>query len=148
MMYKILLWLLSDVLLAHVKEKTHTFSASNCLDYFIPVIVSISSKKTLRAFEQFFCLANAGFFTFSSKTRTIVPTSNLCRNFQRQKNQLNQYILETCITYLERTDKNTSTCTRKQCWNTLEHLQQPLKPKTCHISAIIVCICKWDWTDS
>ena len=29
------------------------------------------------AFELFFCLANAGFFTFSSKTRSIVSTSNL-----------------------------------------------------------------------
>jgi len=42
------------------------------------------------AFELFFCLANAGFFTFSSKTRSIIPTSNLCRNIQRPKSQLNQ----------------------------------------------------------
>jgi len=33
------------------------------------------------AFELFFCLANAGFYTFSSKTRSIV---------QRPNNQLNQ----------------------------------------------------------
>ena len=37
------------------------------------------------AFELFFCWANAGFFTFSSKTRSMVPTSNLCRNIQRPK---------------------------------------------------------------
>jgi len=30
------------------------------------------------------------FFTFGSKTRSIVPTSNVCRNFQRPNNQLNQ----------------------------------------------------------
>ena len=41
-------------------------------------------------FELFFCLANAGFFTFSSKTHSIVPTSNLCQNVKRPKNQLNQ----------------------------------------------------------
>jgi len=41
------------------------------------------------AFELIFCLANAGFLTFSSKTRSIFPTSNLCRNVQRPKNQLN-----------------------------------------------------------
>jgi len=33
-------------------------------------------------FELFFCLANAGFFTFSSKTRSIVSTSNLYWNVQ------------------------------------------------------------------
>ena len=74
------------------------------------------------AFELFFCWASAGFFTFSSQTRSIVPTSNLCRNIQRPKNQLNKYFSETCISYLERTDKNTSTCTRKQHWHTLKHL--------------------------
>ena len=42
------------------------------------------------AFELFFCLANAGVFIFSSKTHSIVPTSNLCWNVQRPKNQLNQ----------------------------------------------------------
>jgi len=41
------------------------------------------------AFELFFCLANAGFFTFSLKTRSIVWTSNLCRNVQGPKSQLN-----------------------------------------------------------
>ena len=34
------------------------------------------------AFELFFCLANAGFFIFSSKTRSIVSTSNLYWNVQ------------------------------------------------------------------
>jgi len=42
------------------------------------------------AFKLFFCLAKAGFFTFSSKTHSIVSTSNLCRNIQRPNNQLNQ----------------------------------------------------------
>jgi len=42
------------------------------------------------AFELFFCWANAGFFTFSSKTSSIVPISNLCRNIQRPKKQINQ----------------------------------------------------------
>jgi len=46
------------------------------------------------AFELSFCWANAGFFTFSSKTRSIVPTSNLCRNILRPKNQLNQYLIK------------------------------------------------------
>ena len=43
------------------------------------------------AFGLLFCLANfwSRFFTFNSKTRSIVPTSNLCRNVQRP-NQLNQ----------------------------------------------------------
>jgi len=44
-------------------------------------------KRKPFAFELFFCLANAGFFTFSSKTGSIVSTSNLCRNVQRPKNQ-------------------------------------------------------------
>jgi len=53
------------------------------------------------AFELFFCLAIAGFFTFSSKTCSIVPT---------------------CIRYLERTDKNTSIYTANPRWHTLKHL--------------------------
>jgi len=44
-----------------------------------------SSSKKHFAFELFFCWANAGFFTC-----IIVPISNLCRNIQRPKNQLNQ----------------------------------------------------------
>ena len=66
------------------------------------------------AFALFFCLANEGFFTFSSKTHSVVPTSNLCRNVQRPKNQFNQQFLATCISYLERTDKNKSTYTTNQ----------------------------------
>ena len=42
------------------------------------------------AFELFFCWAKVGFLTFSSKTCSIVPTSNICRNVQRPKKQLNQ----------------------------------------------------------
>jgi len=42
------------------------------------------------AFELFFCLANAVFFTFSSNTCSIVPTWNLCWNIQRRKNQFYQ----------------------------------------------------------
>ena len=57
------------------------------------------------AFELFFFWANARFFTFSAKTRSMLPTSNLCRNIKRPKNQLNQYFSATCIRYLERTDK-------------------------------------------
>ena len=67
-----------------------------------------SSKQRHRAI---FCWANAGFITFSSKTCSIVPTSNLCQNVQRPKNQLNQSFSATRINYLERTDKNTSTYT-------------------------------------
>ena len=59
-------------------------------------------------FVIFFCSVNAGFFTLSSKTRSMVPTSNLCRNNQRPKNQINQYFSATCTSYLERTDKHTS----------------------------------------
>jgi len=33
---------------------------------------------------------------------------------QRPINQLDQYFSSTCISYLERTDKNTSTCTANQ----------------------------------
>jgi len=46
---------------------------------------SISFSKNPPAFELFFCWANAEFFTFSSNPRSLVPTSNLCRNIQRPK---------------------------------------------------------------
>jgi len=50
------------------------------------------------------------------------PTSNLCRNIQRPKNQLHQYFSETCISYLERTVKNISTYTTNERWHTSKHL--------------------------
>ena len=67
-----------------------------------------SSSKKPFAFELFFCSANASFFTFSSNTSSIFPTSNLCQIVQRSKNLLNQQLSAMCIRYLERTDKNTS----------------------------------------
>jgi len=43
------------------------------------------------AFGLLFFWANAGFFSFSSITRSIVLTSNPCWNIQRtNKNQLNR----------------------------------------------------------
>jgi len=45
------------------------------------------------------------------------------------------------FSYFERTDKNTLICTTTHCLHTLKHLQQPPKPNTCHISAIVVYIC-------
>ena len=35
----------------------------------------------------------------AKKARSIIPTSNLCRNIQRPKNQLNLYLSETWISY-------------------------------------------------
>jgi len=46
---------------------------SRALDYDNLVL-----QRKVFAFELFFCLANAGFFTFSSTTCSIVQTSNLC----------------------------------------------------------------------
>ena len=76
-------------------------------------------------------------FTFSSKTRSIVPTSNLCRNIQRPKIQLNRSFLET---RLINSKEQITVHQRAQRWHTLNLLQHPPKPKTCHISAIVVCI--------
>ena len=83
-------------------------SSHKCMVFYEELIAVLVLQRKPFAFELFFCLVNAGFFTFSSKTRSIVPTSNLCRNVQRPKNQLNHYY------YLERTDTNTSIYTTNQ----------------------------------
>jgi len=92
------------------------------LDRFFDENLSLIWERKPFAFELFFCLANAGFFTFSSKTCSIVPTSNLCKNDQKPKTQLNKWFLARCISYLERTDKITSIYTTNQRWHTLKHL--------------------------
>ena len=85
---------------------------------------------------------------FGTSIKVMSPTFNW--------GEKNFFCLATCISNLERTDNNTSIYTTNQCWHTLKHHKQPLKPKTCHIWAISVCIwmrahmqlrCKWDWTD-
>jgi len=43
---------------------------------------------TISTFDFFFRLANVGFFTFSSKTPTLVPTSN-ANDVRCKKHQIN-----------------------------------------------------------
>jgi len=52
--------------------------------------LSVVLQRKPFAFQLIFFWANSGLFTFSSKTCSIVPTSNLCRNVQRPNNLLNQ----------------------------------------------------------
>ena len=94
---------------AILMQKFAPKSYHKCMVFYEELIAVLVLQRKTFAFELFFCLANAGFFTFSSKTRSIVPTSNLCLNVQRPKNQLNHYYY-----YLERTDTNTSIYTTNQ----------------------------------
>ena len=52
------------------------------------------------AFELFFSWANAGFFTFSSKTRSMVPTSNALVIWKEQTKNINMHNKST-LTYFK-----------------------------------------------
>jgi len=88
-----------------------------CMSYKWQQSLSLVLQRKPFAFELCFCLPNAWFFIVSSKTRSIVPTSNLCRNVQRPTNQFNQKFKAKCFSHLEKTDKITSIYTTQQCWH-------------------------------
>jgi len=51
-----------------------SFSWQICLKLLEKQLAPVVLQRKRFAFELFFCWANAGFFTFSSKTRSMVST--------------------------------------------------------------------------